>query len=787
MNFRDVLKICVGILLLSVASRAVADSPQTPTVISVDASKVLRHADRTKLIGTNMALWDYPTRYYTKETLSLLKEWHPGMIRIPGGSWSDEYFWNGNGVMVWKKNYLEGGFEFLKEIDEAKLKNGKWGIDYSAYAPGFRVNKDLTANAFHGNFDIKRMHDYIDKIIGTHALVTVNVGTGTPEMAAEWVRWANKKEKYYVKYWELGNELEGRWETGHFLPDGTEMTGKIYAERFAKFAKAMKKVDPTVKIGGAAGGEAHGGFYTDMLKYAGKYVDFVSFHHYPEKQSLCTDSELFGYIDDLDDIVKHYRSEIRRYQPQRADKIELGITEWNSKLAEDRQTGDMTSGLWNCLFVGEMMKTGVSFANQWDLFTQKEKGGHCALHFTGSRVVPKSQYWAFWLWRNCMGDDLLHSSVKGNALVRVIATQDKGEPAIMIVNLSRENKACVKLDIQGFTPGGTARTWLFSHSSYLWNYLESRPQWSRPPVESIVKYNKDTVFELPAFSARVVKLLPKGKLCTEKIEPREIYPDISFIIPKTIPVNRKIEAWAMYREMGTGNPIPNSGTLELKVTKGKAKVYPSKMTLSDAAAKFFVEAQEPGHITICGWMEGVPIDYPPDDPPIYIKVLPLMETNKIFWTFENKHEPGKIHSAWNGAYMQGVKRQATVYGVKLHKALPARNKDMLISLASLPDDFPKEDIVGVTGDIFISENFKAGKDDGIRIVLQSRDAYWISLRKIKFADISRNSDAPTKVREKIPVKFLPAMKNVFVIKYLLDAHEPVTGSVYFDNLGVLLQ
>ena len=42
-----------------------------------------------------------------------------------------------------------------------------------------------------------------------------NAGCGRPIDAAEWVKWANKKMGYNVRYWEIGNELGGSWEAGH--------------------------------------------------------------------------------------------------------------------------------------------------------------------------------------------------------------------------------------------------------------------------------------------------------------------------------------------------------------------------------------------------------------------------------------------------------------------------------------------------------------------------------------------------------------------------------------------
>ena len=756
-------------------------------VVTVDAKKVINRADRDKLIGTNMALWDYPTRYYLSTTEKLLKAWHPGLIRIPGGSWSDEYFWNGNGVMKWNKVSNSSGYHFNQKVDETKFINGEWDIDYSDYAPGFRVNKDKTISDFHGNFDVKRMQDYVTKIIKTKALVTVNAGTGSPKVAAEWVRWANKKENYDIKYWEIGNELEGRWESGHTLPDGTEMTGKIYAERFAKFAEAMKKIDPTIKIGGAAGGEPHSGFSDDMLKYAGKYVDFVSFHYYPEKKAAVTDEQLFGHIFKLNETIQHFKDMINKYQKNRADKIEIGITEWNCKLPEDRQTGDMTSGLWTSLFVGEMMKTGVSFANQWDIFTQKKHGGHCALHFTGDRVMAKSQYWAFWLWNNCMDDTLVESDVTGNKQLHSITTRGKNNISVMLVNLSRTDDAMAKIDIKGFSPNQEAESYLFSHRSYLWNYLKNQPEWSIQPVRSVIKLSKNTKITVPPFSVRVVRLFDKGTKVEPAPQPEEIYPDIQYIVPEKIPANRKVEAWALYRRMGDGRPVPCKSKLKLKVTRGKATVTPDTLDLSDAAARFYIQAEEAGHLTIEGFINGVPVDNPPDDPPIYIKVVPIMEAEKVFWDFESDNKIGTLSSTWKIKRDTSVRRQGTVLAVDLNGAKTAKNRDVALKIDNLPDEFPRSDMGGIFADVVLSPDFKAASDAHIVAVVQSKSNYWMPLVTIPLSDLSRNSDDPSKIIGKISDKYRNAVGGTFCIKFIISSRSPISGTLYFDNVGIILE
>ena len=67
------------------------------------------------------------------------------------------------------------------------------------------------------------------------------------ESAAAWVRYANVKKKYGVRYWEVGNE---NWNNGKGTPQ--EMAGIV-----SRFSRAMKAVDPTIKIGASGNGNEH--------------------------------------------------------------------------------------------------------------------------------------------------------------------------------------------------------------------------------------------------------------------------------------------------------------------------------------------------------------------------------------------------------------------------------------------------------------------------------------------------------------------------------------------------
>ena len=92
--------------------------------------------------------------------------------------------------------------------------------------------------------------------MGWTPMLTVNLGTGTPEEARDWVEYCNcptgtryadlraangSREPHGVKLWCLGNEMDGPWQFGHVPADQ-------YAIRAQQAAKMMKDVDPSIEL-----------------------------------------------------------------------------------------------------------------------------------------------------------------------------------------------------------------------------------------------------------------------------------------------------------------------------------------------------------------------------------------------------------------------------------------------------------------------------------------------------------------------------------------------------------
>ncbi len=88
--------------------------------------------------------------------------------------------------------------------------------------------------------------------------------------AVEWVRYANIKKKYCVKYWMIGNEC---WHENN-----ENSTPEIYARDVVDFSRAMKAVDPSIKI--IANGRKTD-WWQRVLPICAKDIDYLTVSNYP--------------------------------------------------------------------------------------------------------------------------------------------------------------------------------------------------------------------------------------------------------------------------------------------------------------------------------------------------------------------------------------------------------------------------------------------------------------------------------------------------------------------------
>lgn len=130
------------------------------------------------------------------------------------------------------------------------------------------------------------------KQVGTEPLFGMNFGTGSAEMAAALVeycnvdkgtKWSELRRRHgyeaphNVKYWCLGNEMDGPWQIGH-------MVAVEYGRKAADAARQMRVIDPSLKLIACGSSGPFMPTYLEwdrqVLEECYNEVDAISLHRY---------------------------------------------------------------------------------------------------------------------------------------------------------------------------------------------------------------------------------------------------------------------------------------------------------------------------------------------------------------------------------------------------------------------------------------------------------------------------------------------------------------------------
>ena len=321
-------------------------------------------------------------------------------------------------------------------------------------------------------------------------LIIVNVGSGTPQLAASWVKYANITKKYGVKYWEMGNENGGQWETGG------PMNYYDYTRKFIKFYEAMKAVDPSITI------IAQGQFDGNSQNFDGvphikaiadrlakeKKVKYLAggivTHQYP-MWGATVDAVLASPEKNFDDMDKAIKEQLKAY-PELAN-IPVWITEFNSE--GNLKPRNMSTRLDNALFItnylGEFIKHFGSngHTNMWDAInggdalTNVNGGDHGYLQADDGpyKNQERATYWAMKMLTNYWsksGDLEVHKLVDTKSSEKFLAAytdlKPDGSLSVIVVNKDPKEPYKTTVSVAGYKPAADAKVYSFDKSNYDW-------------------------------------------------------------------------------------------------------------------------------------------------------------------------------------------------------------------------------------------------------------------------------------------------------------------------------
>jgi len=144
--------------------------------------------------------------------------------------------------------------------------------------------------------------------VGTEPLLGFNLGTGTPEQAVNYVEYCNvdkgtrwsdlRREHGYeaphnVRYWCLGNEMDGPWQMGH-------MTAREYGRKARDSARQIRVVDPTTQLIACGSSNTIMPTYLvwdrEVLEECYDQVDGISLHNYYGNTPALTGNDASRYL-----------------------------------------------------------------------------------------------------------------------------------------------------------------------------------------------------------------------------------------------------------------------------------------------------------------------------------------------------------------------------------------------------------------------------------------------------------------------------------------------------------
>jgi alpha-N-arabinofuranosidase len=322
---------------LCVAQPALAQG--APVTVTIEAGQSGPTIDRNifgqfaEHLGTGIygGVWvgkDSPipnVRGIRSDVVAALRALHVPNVRWPGGCFADEYHWRkGIGPAAKRPSTL----------------NANWG---GVIEPN--------------SFGTEEYMDFIDQI-GSEAFVSVNVGSGSPEEAADWLEYmtADKPSTlaqeraanghpapYKVKYLGLGNENWGC---------GGAMSGEHYVEEMKRFSHYVRNLNPAqtgaqTMLRIAVGSDGGDSDYTEEVVKAWKSkvwswdIDGVSLHNYtvagwpPHLASTGFGEDDYALLlaDTLrmETLIAKQSAIMDRYDP--AKKLALVVDEWGAWLA----------------------------------------------------------------------------------------------------------------------------------------------------------------------------------------------------------------------------------------------------------------------------------------------------------------------------------------------------------------------------------------------------------------------------------------------------------------------
>lgn len=362
------------------------------------------------------------------------------------------------------------------------------------------------------------------RLIGAEPQIALNLGTGIPEEAGQWVNYVNSHwgDRNGGLLWELGNELWGNFQVGY-------PTIKRIAGRTREFSQAVRAVDPTARLIGTGGDpDWFQDWNAEQLTNEPGTFTYLSTHFVVDNGDVITRNAspdfiaqaVFALPIGLERKMKMMHEQVQKGSGK--DLIRTAFTEWlflgpdHGVPRFDNMGGALaTGGFFNMLLrnadiVPISNMTGLmEFAGIW-----KKRG----------QVFGTPAYYAFTLYSNAhisrpvqvRTDSPTYDvsqgikrmpDVTGVPYVDIVAALNEKNDTLTLFCVNRHLDADfpVEISLHGFTAASAQAKSLFSHSIYDVND-EVNPEAIVPRTQMVVVSGRTVATKLRHESVTVIEL-----------------------------------------------------------------------------------------------------------------------------------------------------------------------------------------------------------------------------------------------------------------------------------------
>ena len=533
-------------------------APTTPLAATVNAAAAM-HPVTTNLLGVNLAWWD--SALPTTQTQQLAQTAGLQTYRFPGGSSSDDYHFNTAAPYAGYETIPQFA-QFIQNVNGS----GMLTIDYGsgspqeaaaelAYLEGSPTDATTIGTGIEWNDSTSVWQNVNWQTVGYWASLRAATPLGTND-GLNFLRINHAAPFSQIKYWEVGNEEYGSWETDHHgtagpggVSTGTQRDPATYANFAKQFATYAAEITttaglPAVQIG-IDSGDPFSAWTAGVLSSGaaiGFIPSYISDHSYMQGPGAENDAFLLNgtvtnpsSIDDWTTRYADYQTLLQNNVGANASSVKLMATEFNSVYTNPgKQSTSLVNGLFIANSIGSLLNSRYvggfvwDLRNGWDsssdqnssqsLYGWRNGGDYGILGDPGKNLAPSTgpyiaypSYFAEQLASQLVqtGGQVVSAAGNYSELNSYAVLEANGHLRLMVVNSNPAAALTEQFNLQGFQPTGQAQIWQYGVAQDIAQSQSSTGASSLANFTTTLTLNGTNVsYSFPAYSMTVIDLTP---------------------------------------------------------------------------------------------------------------------------------------------------------------------------------------------------------------------------------------------------------------------------------------